>query len=154
MRDTEVKKKLGKTLRVIRATLATGYDIETKLVLVAYAMELRYWRKDWCVWPGTRAIAQMTSLSRGTVISRRRQLVSDGVMTLIGSGEDGHDLNRTHFNGRPTHVYQINVKKLEALTRDALFVKDLDEKWFRDHPMDSREERDATAPGVNEESAR
>ena len=151
-------KKLGKTIRVIRAALSTGYDIETKLVLVAYAMELRFWRKDWAVWPGTRRIAEMTSLSRGTVISRRRRLIADGVMTRIGRGEDGHEKNRTGFTGRPTDVYRIEVKRLEELTRDAVFARELDDKWFRDNPQDSREERDRAerdakdplAPGVNE----
>ncbi len=152
-------KKLGKTIRAIRAVMSTGYDIETKIVLVAYAMELRFWRRDWCVWPGTRRIAAMTSLSRGTVIARRRRLVADGVLELLGRGEDGHDLNRTHFSGRPTDVYQFNIEKLEDLTREAISMREIDDLWWKTHPEESREEyerakrnaKDPLAPGVNEE---
>src|SRR6187397_45800 len=111
--DENTKGIKGKAFRALNAIVATDYDVQTKMVLVLYARELRWYRDDWDAWPGVRALAKGATLTQDTVIARRQILIRDKILVRARP----HEKNRTGFKGRPAHTYRLNVRRLEAVGR-------------------------------------
>ena len=110
--DQKTKGPKGKAFRALNAIVATDYDVQTKMVLVLYAKELRWYRDDWDAWPGVRALAKGATLTQDTVIARRKVLIRDKILVRVDNEQ-----NRTGFKGRPAYTYRLNVRRLEALAR-------------------------------------
>jgi hypothetical protein len=112
-----------KSLRVIRAALDTPYDTATKMVLIVYAMTLNSKRRDWCSWLSVRTLSKESGVKRDAIISARRYLIRDRVLTEFKGGT--HPLQRNAIlgqkkskHGRPSTFVGVNVKRLEQLARN------------------------------------
>jgi hypothetical protein len=100
-----------KQSRVLYAILRTGFDVQTKIILIAYMSYLSESRKDWAVWPSEREIAAFTSLARSTVVDRKHRLIDAKVLLPC----DPHEDQRKGFIGPPSATFVIDIRRLEAL---------------------------------------
>jgi hypothetical protein len=121
MSDPAQKKPLAedveanKTLRMLEAILASGYDGPTRMVLTVLAKDLNSQRHDWAVWRAIEGISQRSGFGRSTVLVILARVEKDEVLRRW---KKPHYLQVMNKAGRYSTCYSMNLERLQRLGKE------------------------------------